>query len=130
MRRLNWRSECQRLEGTYAAATMRSFRADVEAFENWCFENRINAPFPAAVQTVCRFLEDQGKTKAPSTIHRRLYAIRKVHRLLRLPDPIYDEDINSAIRKVRRQKPIRPRQAKVLRRNRAMLALGYELMTR
>jgi len=146
--RFDWRSEFQRLEGAYAPATMRSYRADVEAFENWCVENGINAPFPAAVETVCCFLESQGKSRAPSTVQRRLYAIRKVHRLLRLPDPTYDEDINLAMRKVRRQKPIRPRQAKGLTRNylesfldsepdtpwglrnRAMLALGYELMTR
>ena len=144
----NWRAEFQRLDGAYAPATMRSYRADVEAFENWCVENGINAPLPAAVETVCRFLEDQGASKAPSTVQRRLYAIRKVHRLLRLPDPTYDEDVNLAMRKVRRQKPIRPRQAKGLTRNylesflesepdtpwglrnRAMLAVGYELMTR
>lgn len=144
----DWRSEFRRLEGAYAPATMRSYRADVEAFENWCVENGVDKPFPSAVETVCHFLEDQGASKAPSTVQRRLYAIRKVHRLLRLPDPTYDEHINLAMRKVRRQKPIRPRQAKGLTRNylesflesepdtpwglrnRAMLALGYELMTR
>ena len=103
---------------------------------------------PVIVETVCRFLEDQGKCKAPSTVQRRLYAIRKVHRLLRIPGPTYYEDINLAMRKVRRTRAIRPRQAKGLTRNylksflesepdtpwglrnRAMLALGYELLTR
>ncbi|MBO6768974.1 MAG: tyrosine-type recombinase/integrase [Erythrobacter sp.] len=127
---------------------MRSYRADVEAFEDWCGEHGIEAPFPASVETLCRFLEDQGRTKAPSTVQRRLYAVRKVHRLLRLPDPTYDEDINLAMRKVRRARSIRPRQAEGLTRkyldrflesepdtpwglrNRAMMALGYELLTR
>ena len=145
---IDWRSEFQRLEGAYAPATMRSYFADVEAFENWCVENGITQPFPATVETVCRFLEDQGRSRAPSTVQRRLYAIRKVHRLLRFPDPTYDEDINLAMRKVRRARAIRPRQAKGLTRsylesflasepdtpwglrNRAMLVLGYELMTR
>ena len=144
----DWRSEFHRLEGAYAPATMRSYSADVEAFENWCVENGVEEPLPSTVKTVCCFLEDQGKTKAPSTVQRRLYAIRKVHRLLRLPDPTYDEDINLAMRKVRRARAIRPRQAKGLTsnylesflrsepdtpwglRNRAMLALGYELLTR
>lgn len=144
----DWRSQFQRLEGAYAPATMRSYRADVEAFEHWCAENGIIQPFPASVETVCQFLENQGKSKAPSTVQRRLYAIRKVHRLLRLPDPTYDEDINLAMRRVRRARPIRPRQAKGMTRsylesflesepdtpwglrNRAMLALGYELLTR
>jgi len=123
------------------------YLADVEAFETWC-AGRDTLPFPADVATVCRFLEDQGKTMAPSTVRRRLYAIRKVHRLLRLPDPTLDEDINLSLRRVRRSKAIRPKQAKGLTRdyldrflatqpdsprglrNRAMLSLGYELLTR
>jgi site-specific recombinase XerD len=143
----DWRSEFQRLEGAYAPATMRSYRADVEAFEDWCLACGIN-PFPASVETVCRFLEDQGSCRAPSTVQRRLYAIRKVHRLLRLPDPTHDEDINLAFRRVRRANAVRPRQAKGMTRqyldrflenepdnpwglrNRAMLSLGYELLTR
>ena len=145
---LDWRSEFKRLEGAYAPATMRSYRADVEAFENWCVAQGIDRPFPASVETLCRFLEDQGERKAPSTVQRRLYAIRKVHRLLRMPDPTYDEEINLTFRRVRRANAVRPRQAKGLTRqyldrflesepdspwglrNRAMLSLGYELLTR
>ena len=144
---LNWRHEFQRLEGAYSPATMRSYYSDVEAFEAWCV-GRDMLPFPASVPTVCEFLEDQGQTKAPSTVRRRLYAIRKVHRLLRLPDPTFDEDINLAFRRVRRRRAARPQQAKGLNaphlkrflavqpesllglRNRAMLSLGYELLTR
>lgn len=144
----NWRSEFQRLEGAYAPSTMRSYFSDVEAFEEWCFENGVASPFPATVETVCRFLELQGKCRAPATVQRRLYAIRKVHRLLRLPDPTNDEDINLALRRVRRARSIRPQQAKGLTRNyldqflasepdtpwglrnRSMLSLGYELLTR
>ena len=143
-----WRSEFLRLEGAYAPSTMRGYRADVEAFEAWCYESGIGEPFPASVETVCRFLEDEGRTKAPSTVQRRLYAIRKVHRLLDLDDPTHHEDINLTFRRVRRSKPVRPRQAKGLTRtyldqflesepdtpwglrNRAMLSLGYELLTR
>lgn len=126
---------------------MRSYRADVEAFETWCAQEGL-PPFPAEVDTICRFLEAQGGTKAPSTVRRRLYAIRKVHRLLWLPDPTHDEEINLSLRRVRRSKAVRPRQAKGLTRsyldrflegqpdtplglrNRAMLSLGYELLTR
>lgn len=144
----DWRSEFQRLEGAYAPSTMRSYRADVEAFEKWCLTKGIAEPFPATAEIVCHFVEEQGKSRAPATVRRRLYAIRKVHRLLRLPDPTYDEDVNLAIREVRRARAIRPRRAKGLTlkyldqflagepdtpwglRNRAILALGYELMTR
>lgn len=143
----DWRFELQRLDGAYAPSTMRSYRADVEAFETWCTGRGI-IPFPAEVETVCRFIEDQGRLKAPSTVRRRLYAIRKVHRLLRLTDPTYAEDVNLSLRRVRRNKAVRPKQAKGLTcdylhrflatqpdtlrglRNRAMLSLGYELLTR
>ncbi|PRY72897.1 site-specific recombinase XerD [Marivita geojedonensis] len=126
---------------------MRSYYADVQAFVDWCKEAD-HAPFPASVETVCAFLEAQGEAKAVSTVQRRLYAIRKIHRLMRLPDPTYDEDINLALRRVRRAKLARPKQAKGLTRdyldrfirgepdtpwglrNRAMLALGYELLSR
>ncbi len=144
----SWRSEFQRLEGAYAPATMRSYYADVEAFEGWCQARDISEVFPANVETLCSFLIDQGRSHAPSTVRRRLYAIRKVHRLLGLGDPTYDEEVNLALRRVRRSKPVRPKQAKGLTRdyldrflatepdtpwglrNRAMLSLGYELLTR
>jgi len=143
----DWRTEFQRLEGAYAPSSMRAYRGDVEAFVVWC-EAHDRQSFPAPVETVCDFLADQGKTKAASTVRRRLYAIRKVHRLLKLPDPTYDEDINLTLRRVRRQKLIRPHQAKGMTRtyldrflegqpdtpwglrNRAMLSLGYDLLTR
>ena len=88
-----------------------------------------------------------GVCRLASTVRRRLYAIRKIHRLLRLPDPTYDEDINLSLRRVRRTRLVRPKQAKELTqnylkrfiagepdthwglRNKAMLSLGYELLS-
>ena len=126
---------------------MRSYYTDVEIFLHWC-EGQNLVSLPASVETVCRFLEEQAPDRAPSTVRRRLYAIRKVHRLLRLDDPTYDEDINLTFRRIRRAKRTRPKQAKGMTRpyldkflavqpdnswglrNRAMLLLGYELLTR
>ena len=143
----DWRAEFKRLDGAYAPATIRSYLTDVAIFERWCDEHGRTA-LPAAAETVCAFLEDQAPALAPSTVRRRLYAIRKAHRLLDLPDPTFAEDINLTIRRMRRQKLGRPRQAKGLTRryldafmavqpntvwglrNRAMLSLGYELLTR
>ncbi len=143
----DWRTELKRLDGAYAPATLKSYRADIEIFEDWCLEKGVQ-PFPSDVRAVCDFLESQAPGKAPSTVKRRLYAIRKAHRLLHLPDPTYDEDINITLRRIRRAKHARPKQAKGLTRkyleafldvqpagpvglrNKAMLALGYELLTR
>lgn len=100
------------------------------------------------METVCAFLERQGPLYAPSSVRRRLYAIRKIHRVLEVPDPTWHEDINLALRRVRRAKPCRPKQALGMTRdyldrflevqpdtpwglrNRAMLSLGYDLLTR
>jgi integrase/recombinase XerD len=143
----DWRKEFKRLEGAYAPSTMQCYYSDIEIFVNWCNDQNL-VPFPASVETVCRFLEEQAPDRAPSTVRRRLYAIRKVHRLLRLDDPTYDEDINLTFRRIRRAKRTRPKQAKGMTRpylnrflavqpdnpwglrNRAMLLLGYELLTR
>lgn len=143
----DWRSEFKRLDGAYAPSKMRNYRSDVEAFGAWCFAVGGTA-FPATVATACEFLEDQGRHRAPASVRRRLYAIRKVHALLRLPDPTSDEDINLTFRRINRRNAVRPKQAKALTRdyldrflatepdtpwglrNRAMLSLGYELLTR
>lgn len=72
--------------------------------------------FPAETQTVATFLSEQAQTRKVSTIRQRLYAIQKAHRLLRLPDPTLDEEINITLRRIRRAKPCRPKQAKGLTR--------------
>ena len=144
---LDWRDEFKRLQGAYAPATIRSYVCDVAIFVEWCTVQAI-APFPASVESVCAFLEAQAPNLAPSTVRRRVYSIRKIHRLLRLPDPTLDEELMISLRRIRRAKLGRPRQAKGLTqryrdaflsvqpdtplglRNRTMIALGYDLLTR
>lgn len=91
------------MEGAFAPSTLRSRVSDVAIFVEWCEEKRIS-PLPASVSTVCQVFEDQAPGKAPSTVRRRLYAVHKVHRLLHLPDPTWDEDISITIRRIRRAK--------------------------
>lgn len=126
---------------------MRSYYSDVEIYVQWCVgAGRI--AFPAEVSTLCAFLEAQAQEFAPATVRRRVYSIRKIHRLLHLSDPTDDEEVNLTLRRVRRAKLSRPKQAKGLTRvyldpfleaqpetpwglrNRAMLALGYDCLTR
>ena len=143
----DWKTHFARLEGAFAASTMRAYFADVEHFENWCLAQDLQ-PFPIGVADLCRYLQADAVVSSAATVRRRLYSVRKVHRLLRLPDPTSDEDVNIALRKVKRAKPIRPKQAKGLTaayldqflavqpdtpwgwRNCAMLSLGYDLLTR
>jgi integrase/recombinase XerD len=84
----------------------------------------------------------------PSTLRRRLAGIRKLHRLMRLPNPVEDEEVLLAMRRALRTKPRRQKQAygltKDLRdkliaarpetlldlRNRAIIAVGYDTLCR
>ncbi|MBI6630755.1 tyrosine-type recombinase/integrase [Pontibaca salina] len=143
----DWRAEFKRLEGAYAPSTIRAYYTDIESYLHWCAAAG-RAPLPGSIETVCEYLMEQGPKFAPSTVRRRLYAIRKAHRLLRLPDPTYDEEINLTFRRIRRGKLARPRQAKGMTReyldqflavqpdtpwgvrNKAMLSLGYDLLAR
>ncbi len=88
---------------------MRCCRAEVETFVYWCVEIEIEMRFPAAAKTVRRCLEEQRQSKAPSTDQRPLYTIRKVHLLLRDPDPTHNEEIDLGMRTVRRTHAVRPR---------------------
>ena len=143
----DWRSEFKRLEGAYAPATLRAYYSDVQKFTDYCELEGLQ-PFPASVDTVCDFIAAQGVDLRPGSVKRCLCAIRKIHQLLRLPDPTADEDVNLAMRRLRRTKLGRPRQAKGMThahlerclavqpdspwglRNRALLSLGYDLLTR
>ena len=143
----DWRLEFKRLEGAYAPATMRAYYADVTMFVEWCKERAFD-PFPATPEVITKFLEHQSCDKSISTIRRRLCSLRKAHQLLKLPDPTTEQDVALAIRRIHRSKFSRPRQAKGLTqdylkmfmelqpntpwglRNQAMLALGYDLLTR
>jgi integrase/recombinase XerD len=147
MTKHDWRAEFNRLEGAYAPKTIKSYHTDLRAYEAWCAEQGCEM-FPAPVAQLCEFLQDQCAGVTAATVCRRLYAIRKAHQLLRLPDPTQDEDINLALRRVRRTKGTRRVQATGMTetflikfiasepdtptgwRNRAMMSLGYDLLTR
>ena len=143
----DWRSEFKRLEGAYAPSTLRGYHSDIQKFTDWCALERLE-PFPAQVNTVCEFIAAQGVDLRPDSVRRCLCAIRKIHHLLRLPDPTTDEDVNLAMRRLKRAKLGRPRQARGMTRahlgrclavqpdspwglrNRALLSLGFDLLTR
>lgn len=143
----DWRQALKRLDGAYAPSTMKSYRVNVEIFVSWCNARKYQA-FPASVETVAEFLADQARTCSISTIKGRFYAIRKVHRLLELPDCTIAEEINLVLRRIRRSKFYRPKQAKALNdghkikfisaqpptpwgiRDKAIIALGYDILAR
>lgn len=123
------------------------YRADMEVFERWCDDNEIQA-LPAAPETVAAFIAAQAEDNSVATLKRRLAAIRKIHRMLRMENPVTDEEVVIALRRALRSKHARPQQAlgltkslrdqliascpKTLRglRDRALIALGYDTLCR
>lgn len=144
---IDWRDHLVRLEGAYSPSTIRHYKVSVAQFVAWC-EAEDLTPFPATVETLCAFLELQAESKSPVTVRNRLYAVRKFHQLLGLPDPTAHVDVNLVLRRIRRQSTRRQRQVKGLThdylvqcldaqpadpwglRNRALISLGYDLLTR
>jgi site-specific recombinase XerD len=143
----DWRTVFTRLNGAYADNTLRAYRADMEVFEDWCRKARRSA-LPAEPQTVAAFIAHETQSSSAATLKRRLAGIRKVHRLLRMENPVTDEEVVIAMRRALRAKRARPQQALGLTgdlrdqliaacpnslagmRDRAMIALGYDTLCR
>src|SRR5690606_38644639 len=94
----------------YSDQTLRSYRSDFSAFETWCMEAKKTAA-PADPLTVASYLHARQDLLKPSTLRRRVCAVRKIHRLCGLPDPTGDEEVLLALRRARRRQPSRPTQA-------------------
>lgn len=144
---VDWQSHLLRLEGAYAPSTIRGYYDDVKCFVDWCAAQGLES-FPSRIETVCLFVEDQGRRLVPTTVRRRLVAIGKVHRLMGMFDPTRDEEVRLSLRRVIRSRKKPPQQARGLSRaqlsevlsaqpetgwglrDRAILALGFEMLGR
>lgn len=145
--RSNWRASLDRLDGAYADSTLRAYRADMQVFEEWCRSVGLD-PLPGSPETIAAFVALQATVVSTATLKRRLAAIRKIHLLLRLENPIADEEVTIAMRRALRAKQARPHQAMGLtrdlrdrlvascqntlagKRDRALLAVGYDTLCR
>lgn len=143
----DWISTLSRLEGAYSEGTLRAYRVDIRTFVNWCESSKL-APFPAAPETVAAFIAHEAQRCAAATIKRRLAALAKIHKLMKLENPISDEDVKIALRKALRTKLCRQHQALGItaelreqltttcnngllgKRNRAMISVGYDTLAR
>ena len=100
---MNWGDALARLDGAYSEHTLRGYRSDFARFVAWC-EAVGQTPLPASPETVAEFVADQATTCLPATLKRRLAGIRKLHRLMRLPNPVTDEEVLLALRRALRTK--------------------------
>lgn len=136
-----------RCEGAYSQNTLRGYRNDLLQFQKWCTAND-NEWFPAEPATIAAYVDEEVKTKAVATIKHRLDAIRFAHVMADLPCPTDHSEVRLAVRRARRKKSARQKQALGLtsdilgrmlgacpdtlsgRRDAALLSVGYDTLCR
>jgi integrase len=85
-----------------AEATRRAYRSDFEIFRAWCAERHVSV-LPASPESVAAFLAHEAEHRIkPSTIGRRVAAIRYAHKLAELPLPTDAEGVKATMRGIRR----------------------------
>ena len=93
-----------------AASTRRAYRSDFRIFQAWCRDRGVSA-LPAAAETVAAFLaHDVEAGSRPSTLGRRVSAIRYAHKLAGHPAPTDDERVQATMRGIRRTVGTAPRK--------------------
>jgi site-specific recombinase XerD len=93
-----------------SAATRRAYGSDFAIFRAWCHRGGAN-PLPALPATVAAFLaHEAGRGTRPSTIGRRVAAIRYAHKLTGHPVPTDDERVKATVRGIRRSLGTAPRK--------------------
>jgi site-specific recombinase XerD len=84
-----------------ALSTRKAYGTDFRIFKAWCDGNGVSA-LPAIPETVAAFLASESKTAKPSTLGRRIAAIRYAHKLAHLDTPTDSEAVKATLRGIRR----------------------------
>jgi site-specific recombinase XerD len=84
-----------------AASTRKANGTDFRLFRAWCDAKSVSA-LPAASETVAAYLAAEARTSRPSTLGRRVAAIRYAHKLAGLPLPTDAECVKATMRGIRR----------------------------
>ncbi len=86
-----------------SAATWRAYESDWEIFQTWCGVVGLRS-LPATPHTVALFIAAEAKQgRAPSTLGRRLAAIRLVHVGAHVPSPHDSIEVDEVMRGIRRK---------------------------
>ena len=84
-----------------AVSTRKAYGTDFRLFKAWCDARGVSS-LPAAAETVAAYLAVEAKMAKPSTLGRRVAAIRYAHRLAGLPLPTDAEGVKATMRGIRR----------------------------
>ena len=92
-----------KIEGAYAPATIRAYRADFKDFINFCHNRNANA-LPTephlVVEYICKLT---GSGRSSASIRRALCGLSAIHKLNRLNDPTKDPDVSLEMRRMHRK---------------------------
>src|SRR5215831_15112503 len=93
-----------------AAATRRAYGSDFRIFEAWCQARAVSA-LPATPEAVAAFLAHSAEAGSrPSTLGRRVAAIRYAHKLAGHALPTDDERVKATMRGIRHSLGTAPRK--------------------
>jgi site-specific recombinase XerD len=84
-----------------AKSTRKAYGTDFRLFKAYCDGKGVSA-LPASPETVAAYLAAEAQTAKPSTISRRVAAIRYAHRLAGLETPTDAEGVKATVRGIRR----------------------------
>ena len=138
----------QKIDGAYAHATVRAFRADFTKFIRYCELNEVGA-LPATPDAVALFVTHLSHQDFASAYIRRIVAsISTIHKLNRCPDPTHDPDVKLSVRRMHRligrfAHQVRPINKEILDRmvaatdtslkglrDRALISIAYDTLCR
>ena len=93
-----------------AASTRAAYARDWRIFERWCVEHDL-CPMPASPAAVAAFLADQvAHGMKPSTLGRRLAALKHAHKAAGEESPTDDERVKAVLNGARRTLGVAPRK--------------------
>jgi site-specific recombinase XerD len=84
-----------------AVSTRRAYSTDLRLFRVYCDSKGVSA-LPALPETVVAYLAAEASIAKPSTIGRRVAAIRYAHKLAGLETPTDAEGVKATVRGIRR----------------------------
>jgi site-specific recombinase XerD len=109
--RQNLLDDAHSSRNTLAPASERALRGDVLAFSRWCADNG-RRDLPASAETLADFIDDMSKAgKAPATVARFVSSVSTFHRSARAENPAEAKMVTDALRRMRRERQVKQRQA-------------------
>jgi len=136
------------LDGAYAPATLRAYRADFEAFILFCEHNAYES-LPASPASVGKFIASLARRDLKSaSIRRAIAGISTIHKLNRFIDPTKDPEVSIEMRRMHRALGRASNQAQAINisdlqrmisatddtlrglRNRALILVAYDTLCR